>query len=182
MLWLKERETKEYSDIMSKLSLLNGELNKLKHEDAIHQIGVLSNLVEDYHAVVKTRFSGSEQTPLSYLNAARTLQKTALQNLTDIVAITHSINTVNVNKLDDNKVNSEEIGNRQRKQHRLLKEQQTRSEDLIEENRKLFNALMDTAVEVANIPSFSDYQRTDTLTRLITLSEIARQSKSRPIQ
>jgi hypothetical protein len=49
-------------------------------------------------------------------------------------------------------------------------------EVLLAETRKLFDALTDTAVEVANIRSYSDYERLDTLARLVSLAEIASHS------
>lgn len=179
--WLKSREEKEYKSILDNLTTVKKSLESLKHADGIHQVEVLTNIVSDYHSVVETRFLGSEQAPNTYLAAARTVQKNALQNLADIVAVGHSINTIKGNKLNPSTLENDKVKKRQLKQEELLSEQGLRNKSLIEENRKLFNALMDTAVEIANIKSFSDYHRTDTLTRLITLSEVARQSKSRLI-
>ena len=51
--------------------------------------------------------------------------------------------------------------------------QSERLRSLLDENRNLFGALTDTAVEVANIRSYSDYERLDTLARLVSLAEIA---------
>jgi len=179
--WLISREKKEHQSILDKLATIQERLALVKHKDGLHQVKVLSNIVDDYYSVVETRFLGSDQAPESYMSAARTVQKNALQNLADIVAVAHSINTIKGNKLDSSAINTDEVRERQLKRDLLLSEQESRNIALIEENRKIFNALMDTAVEVANIKSFSDYQRTDTLTRLIALSEVARQSKSRLI-
>jgi len=58
----------------------------------------------------------------------------------------------------------------------LNTDQSERLDNLLTENRHLFEALTDTAVEVANIRSYSDYERLDTMARLVSLSEIASQS------
>jgi len=55
-------------------------------------------------------------------------------------------------------------------------DQSQRLNNLLTENRQLFEALTDTAVEVANIRSYSDYERMDTMARLVSLSEIASRS------
>jgi len=55
----------------------------------------------------------------------------------------------------------------------LNKEQSSRLRSLLDDNRGYFEALTDTAVEVANIRSYSDYERMDTLARLVSLAEIA---------
>jgi small-conductance mechanosensitive channel len=114
---------------------------------------------------------------MTYLSAARTVQRTASQNLTDMVAIGHSIATIKRNKLDLEQVNNDAIQQRQQKQTVLHQEQSQRLDNLLEENRKLFNALMETAVEVANIESFNEFERLDTLSRLVSLAEIAKKTE-----
>jgi hypothetical protein len=94
-----------------------------------------------------------------------------------MVAISHSIATIKRNKLDSQQINNEVVEQRQQKQATLYKAQTTRLDNLLEENRKLFNALMETAVEVANIESFNDFERLDTLSRLVSLAEIAKKTE-----
>ncbi|MCK5918756.1 MAG: hypothetical protein KAG34_10030, partial [Cocleimonas sp.] len=104
-------------------------------------------------------------------------QRTASQNLTDMVAIGHSIATIKRNKLNKAHIHNDETQQRQDKQDVLYQEQNQRLDDLLEENRKLFNALMETAVEVANIKSFNKFERLDTLSRLVSLAEIAKKTE-----
>ena len=62
------------------------------------------------------------------------------------------------------------------KQTELFVDQEKRLNKLFEENNQLFHSLTETAVEIANIKSFSDYQRTDAQARLVALAEIASKS------
>ena len=176
--WLKNRELKEHYEMVDRLKSVTKELTKLDNKEGIRQAKVLTDIIEDYHNVVETRFMGNEHGPLTYLSSARTVQQNALQNLTDMVAIDHSISSIKRNKLDKESVITEQIQERQDKQTLLRNEQSQRMDELVEENRKLFNALMETAVEVANIPSFSKFERINTLSRLVSLAEVTKNSKS----
>ena len=95
-----------------------------------------------------------------------------------MIAIDHSISSIKRNKLDKESVVTDQIQERQSKQKNLREEQTKRMDELVEENRKLFNALMETAVEVANIPSFSQFERINTLSRLVSLAEVTKKSKN----
>lgn len=174
---LKQQEQEGHQQLIDRLATLKTELSDLKLDKAVHQTDVLSQIINDYHAVVATRFLGKKHSPLTYLGAARTVQRNAIQNLTDMVAIGHSVETIRRNKLDDNAIDSDAIQQRQDKQADLFKEQNDRLDNLLEENRKLFNALMETAVEVANIKSFNEFERLDTLSRLVSLAEIAKKTE-----
>jgi hypothetical protein len=174
---LKQQEQDEYQQLLDRIATSKIELADLKLDEAVHQADVLSKIIKDYHSVVATRFLGKKHSPLTYLSAARTVQRTASQNLTDMVAISHSIATIKRNKLDSQQINNEVVEQRQQKQATLYKAQTTRLDNLLEENRKLFNALMETAVEVANIESFNDFERLDTLSRLVSLAEIAKKTE-----
>ncbi|HIO92089.1 MAG TPA: hypothetical protein EYG68_04500 [Leucothrix mucor] len=174
---LKQQEEQGHQQLIDRLATLKTELGNLELDKAVHQTSVLRKIINDYHAVVATRFLGKQHSPLTYLGAARTVQRTAIQNLTDIVAIGHSIETIRRNKLDEAHIDSEAIQQRQDKQNNLSLEQNSRLDSLLEENRKLFNALMETAVEVANIKSFNEFERLDTLSRLVSLAEIAKKTE-----
>lgn len=162
----------------TRLKEVTKELIKIENKEGIHQAKVLTEIVDDYHKVVETRFMGNEHGPLTYLSSAQTVQKNALQNLSDMIAIDHSISSIKRNKLNKESVVTDQIKERQNKQKALSVEQNTRMDELVEENRKLFNALMETAVEVANIPSFSKFERINTLSRLVSLAEVTKKSKS----
>ncbi len=176
--WLKNRELKEHYEMLDRLKEVSKQLTKIDNKEGMHQANVLTNIIEDYHNVVETRFMGNEHGPLTYLSSARTVQQSALQNLTDMVAIDHSISSIKRNKLDKESVITDQIQKRQDKQNILRHGQGERMDQLVEENRKLFNALMETAVEVANIPSFSKFERIHTLSRLVSLAEVTKNSKS----
>lgn len=175
--WLEQQEQDEHQQLLARIALSKKELNDLALDEAVHQADVLHKIIKDYHSVVETRFLGKKHSPMTYLSAARTVQRTASQNLTDMVAIGHSIATIKRNKLDQTQINNDAVQQRQDKQATLYQEQSKRLDDLLEENRKLFNALMETAVEVANIESFNDFERLDTLSRLVSLAEIAKQTE-----
>jgi hypothetical protein len=175
--WLKQQEQNEHQQLLERIALSKQELNNLQLDTAVHQADVLHNIIKDYHSVVATRFLGKKHSPLTYLSAARTVQRTSSQNLIDMVAIGHSIETIKRNKLEQQQINNDTVQQRQQKQSALYQEQQLRLENLLEENRKLFNALMETAVEVANIESFNEFERLDTLSRLISLAEIAKRTE-----
>jgi len=104
---------------------------------------------------VETRVVGKKHSPLVYLSTARTVQKHAVQNLNDAVAVGHSLQSISRHGFDNSIDGSNEH----------LDGEQT--------DRRDRYALTDTAVEVANIDSFSKYERIDTLARLVSLSEIA---------
>jgi hypothetical protein len=175
--WLKQQEQEEHQQLLARTALSKQELIGLSLDESVHQADVLQQIIKDYHAVVATRFLGKKYSPMTYLSAARTVQRTASQNLTDMVAIGHSIATIKGNKLDLEQTNNDAIQQRQQKQTRLHQEQSQRLGGLLEENRKLFNALMETAVEVANIESFNEFERLDTLSRLVSLAEIAKKTE-----
>jgi len=108
--------------------------------------------------------------PLEYLGAARQVQKQAVQNLSDMVTVAHSMATIDA-KPSSNKADSQrQLTDRQME---MYDDQAGRITRLQDENDKMFDALTETAVEVANIDSFSRYERIDTLARLVSLSQIA---------
>ncbi len=174
--WLKQQEQDQYQRLLERIAAAKRELNSLNLDEAVHQADVLQKIIKDYRSVVTTRFLGKKHSPLTYLSAAHTVQKTASQNLIDMVAIGHSMRTIQRNKLDQKQINNEIVQQRQEKQATLYQEQKSRLNNLLEENRKLFNALMETAVEVANIKSFNEFERLDTLSRLVSLAEIAKKT------
>ncbi len=176
MLWLREREAKEYSELTQRITQLKSELKSLNLPEGLRQANVLTGIIDDYHAVVKTRFFGKKDSPLTYLGAARTVQKHAVQNLADMVAIGHSMSGISRNQRDPSTVSSTRQQDRLDKQADLYEEQEKRLEELREENNQLFDALTETAVEVANIRSFSQFDRTDTFARLLALAQVARDS------
>ena len=62
--------------------------------------------------------------------------------------------------------------------HDQLQSQQKRLDALIVDNRRLFKALSDTSVEVANIQEIGAFERTETLAKLRDLADIARQKSN----
>lgn len=169
--WLERREAAEHEEMTARLATLAGELAALGIDEGERQARVLSDLLADYHAVVETRFLGSRSGPIEYLTTARRVQKLAVQNLTDMVAVGHSLASLAHDAAGGEGADAGD----ERRTRRLarVEEQRGRLDALLEENRQLFDALSDTAVEVANIPSFSRYERLDTLARLTSLAEIA---------
>lgn len=165
--WLENREAEEHAEMIERLRKNGKQLGDLGIDEGVQQAEMLSDILNDYHQVVETRFIGKKNSPLAYLGAARSVQKHAVQNLTDMVAVGHSISTINRNKFES------ATDDRKEQQSEMYNEQRSRLDSLLEENRKLFNALTDTAVEVANIKSFSNFDRIDTLGRLVSLAEIA---------
>ena len=176
--WLENREAKEHHDMLHRLSALRSELMSLKINAGGRQADVLTDILTDYHKVVETRFIGKKNSPLAYLSTARSVQKHAVQNLNDVVAVGHSLQGISRHGFDDpaeswddhlDKVQSD----RRERYVTMQNEQEARLNSLLDQNQQLFDALTDTAVEVANIDSFSKYERIDTLARLVSLSEIA---------
>jgi len=193
MEWLERREAAEHDEMSTRLDSLGRELDGLDITEGGRQARELGNLLDDYHSVVETRFLGSNSGPLEYLTTARRVQKLAVQNLTDMVATGHSLASIaradGVAEPDDGAasggiVSERGVGNvdglpgdsgdgRSARRTALADEQRARLAGLLDENRQLFDALSDTAVEVANIASFSRYERLDTLARLTSLAEIS---------
>jgi hypothetical protein len=174
ILWLEEREAAEHEQLTQRLETLRGELKTLGIREGVDQAERLTAILNDYHSVVETRFIGKKQSPIAYLSTARRVQKHAIQNLTDMVAVGHSLSSISSQGVgSDREQNPSRSDSRWEKFDRLNQEQSGRLEALLLENQNLFEALTDTAVEVANISSFSDYERLDTLARLVSLSEIA---------
>ena len=174
--WLQEREALEHAEMSERLSSIKVELDGLGLKEGSRQANALSDIINDYHSVVETRFYGKANAPLTYLGAARTVQKHAVQNLADAVAVGHSLSTLSRNYRQTSDIANHEQQNRHDKQSELYDEQTSRLNKLFEENNQLFHSLTETAVEIANIKSFSDYQRTDAQARLVALAEIASKS------
>ena len=170
--WLEEREAHEHEQLVKRLRELRDELDQLGIREGVSQATRLTAMLDDYHSVVETRFIGKKHSPIAYLSTARRVQKHAIQNLNDIVAVGHSLSSISRHDSDNDHSND----SRREKFDRLNREQSERLNGLLTENRKLFDALTDTAVEVANISSFSEFERLDTLARLVSMSEIASQT------
>ena len=167
--WLERRESAEHDEMTARLGTLAGELGALGIDEGERQARVLNDLLADYHAVVETRFLGKRSGPIEYLTTARRVQRHAVQNLTDMVAVGHSLASL----ARDAAGETDPGADRRERRAGQAGDQRGRLDALLEENRQLFDALSDTAVEVANIPSFSRYERLDTLARLTSLAEIA---------
>lgn len=168
--WLADREAKDHLQLTNRLIKLRAELKDLGIERGVKQATRLTSMLNDYHSVVETRFIGKKNGPIAYLSTARRVQKHAIENLNDMVAVGHSLSSISRHD-DDHDSNG-----RREKLSRLNSEQSARLESLLSENQNLFDALTDTAVEVANINTFSEFERLDTLARLVSLSEIASQT------
>jgi len=165
--WLESREADDHKSMLARLVSLEKQLDELGIEEGVEQTRTLSAILNDYHAVVETRFLGKKHSPIAYLSTARRVQKHAIQNLTDVVAVGHSL--ASISRHDGRGDGGERLQG-------LNDGQSDRLNNLLTENRQLFEALTDTAVEVANISSYSDYERLDTMARLVSLSEIASRS------
>jgi len=174
--WLQEREAQEHAEMSERLNTVRAELEGLGLTEGVRQANLLSNIINDYHSVVENRFYGKANAPITYLGAARTVQKHAIQNLGDAVAVGHSLSTLSRNYRNVDEIANTQQQARQDKQSELYGEQEGRINALFEENNQLFHSLTETAVEIANIKSFSDYQRTDAQARLVALAEIASKS------
>lgn len=174
--WLEDRETAEYNELSERLKNTRDQLASLGITTGVKQAERLTDLVEDYHTVVETRFIGKKHMPLEYLGAARQVQKQAVQNLADVVTVGHSKLTIDKSRFESEAEKHEWQGSR--KHSALYDEQSARINKLLDENEQLFDALTETAIEVANIDSFSRYERIDTLSRLVSLSQIASNSGS----
>ena len=162
--WLESRELKDHEEMLARLATLEAQPDELDIQEGVNQARTLTSMLDDYHKVVETRFLGKKHAPVAYLAAARRVQKHAIQNLTDAVAVGHSLSSIS---------RHDESGKRQEHLQGLNTDQSGRLDALLAENRNLFGALTDTAVEVANIRSYSDYERLDTMARLVSLAEIA---------
>ncbi len=165
--WLASREADDHKSMLARLVTLEKQLDELNIDEGVEQTRTLAAILNDYHAVVETRFLGKKHSPIAYLSTARRVQKHAIQNLTDAVAVGHSLASISRHG---------ERGDGVERMRGLNDGQSDRLNNLLAENRQLFEALTDTAVEVANIRSYSDYERLDTMARLVSLSEIASQT------
>lgn len=179
--WLENREAAEHNEMVQRLKELRGELAKMNLEAGVRQADTLTAILNDYHSVIETRFIGKKHSPLVYLSTARQVQKHAVQNLNDVVAVGHSLQSISRHGFDDDKSSwDDHLSNlqddRRDRYVTLQQEQEARMSGLLNNNQQLFDALTDTAVEVANIESFSQYEKLDTLARLVSLSEIASQT------
>lgn len=156
-----QQEQREHSEMMQRLKDMENDLDDLDNKEGARQADTLTELLNDFHEIIANRFRGKQLSSSTYLNAARRVQNQALQNLSDMVGIGHSIESLKRQQpSDDNK---------------QLATQQLRLDELIKENRKLFQALSDTSIEVANIQEIGAFERTETLARLNDLADIAKQ-------
>lgn len=155
-----DQEEREHNEMMQRLSSIQSDLESLDIKQGAEQVVTLKHLLNDFHEVIANRFRGKELTRSTYLNAARNVQNQTLQNLSDMVAIGHSISSLSRQGAQDESKQSA---------------QQSRLNKLLAENRKLFEALSDTSIEVANIQEIGEFERTETLGRLKDLVSIAKQ-------
>ena len=162
---LQALEQKDHDEMLSRLSSVKKGLSDLSIEEGARQAKTLNSLLNDFHEVIANRFAGKNLSASTYLNAARRVQNQALQNLSDMVGIGHTIESLKRQDSEEDK-------------HRQLAEQNTRLQKLIESNKELFQALTDTSIEVANIEEIGKFERKETLSRLNDLADIARQQSS----
>ena len=155
-----DQEEREHNEMMQRLSSIQSDLESLDIKQGAEQVVTLKHLLNDFHEVIANRFRGKELTRSTYLNAARNVQNQTLQNLSDMVGIGHSISSLSRQGAQDESKQSA---------------QQSRLNKLLAENRKLFEALSDTSIEVANIQEIGEFERTETLGRLKDLVSIAKQ-------
>jgi len=153
VLWLASREEEDHKSMRARLVKLEGQLDELGIEEGVRQTRSLTAILDDYHRVVETRFLGKKHSPVAYLSTARRVQKHAIQNLTDIVAVGHSLASIS--------------------RHDGQSGVDDRMRGLNDNQNNRLNTLL---VEVANIRSYSDYERLDPMARLVSLSEIASHS------
>jgi len=146
--WLEEREEREFIELRDRLKDTRGNLQSMGIAKGVHQADRLTTLIEDYHSVVETRFLGKKHMPLEYLGAARQVQKQAVQNLSDMVTISHSMATIDANTVSERADSKRKLTDKQTEMYGEQAERITRLQD---ENDKMFDALTETAVEVANI-------------------------------
>ena len=162
---LLDQEEREHNEMMQRLSNIQNDLESLDNDEGASQVVTLKHLLNDFHEVIANRFRGKQLSSSTYLDAARNVQNQSLQNLSDMVGIGHSISSLN-----------RQSGNGEATQQpQQLTMQQQRLDDLLSENRRLFKALSDTSVEVANIQEIGEFERTETLARLKDLVSIAKQ-------
>ncbi len=176
--WLENREAAEHLEMLQRLQGLRSELGALGIERGERQAKTLTDILNDYHKVVETRFVGKKHSPMAYLSTARQVQKHAIQNLNDVLAVGHSLQSISRHGFGEQASSPDEHLDKAQDDRRdryvtMQQEQDARMAGLLNQNQQLFDALTDTAVEVANIESFSSYERIDTLARLVSLSEIA---------
>lgn len=157
---LIDQEAREHDDMIRNLNKLQSDLTSLDNEQGSNQVATLRHLLNDFHEVIANRFRGKQLSSSTYMDAARNVQNQALQNLSDMVGIGHSISSL--------KRQSAAIDTSQ------LTTQTERLQALVQENDKLFKALSDTSVEVANIQEIGAFERTETLARLKDLTKIAK--------
>lgn len=157
---LIDQEAREHDEMMQHLEQLQKDLDTLENPQGSGQVSTLRHLLNDFHEVIANRFRGKQLSSSTYLDAARNVQNQALQNLSDMVGIGHSISSLHRQHSADN---SEQV-----------QSQSARLNTLLTENEKLFKALSDTSVEVANIQEIGAFERTETLARLKDLAKIAK--------
>lgn len=163
---LLQQEQTEHDDMIARLEKLQVDLKQLDIEEGSQQAGTLLHLLNDFHEVVTNRFHGKQLSSTTYLNAARGVQNQTLQNLSDMAGVGHSIVSLQRNTSSDTDTQNQ------------LQSQKKRLDGLIADNRRLFKALSDTSVEVANIEEIGAFERTETLAKLRDLAEIARQQSN----
>lgn len=155
------REQTEHQEMLAHLTSLQIDLGAMDYDEGARQVNTLTELLNDFHEVIANRFRGKQLSAGSYLNAARQVQNQCLQNLSDMVAIGHSIASLQRHSSKSN--------------DKQLIDQTHRLGSLVKENKALFAALADTSVEVANIQEIGEFERTETIARLNDLANIARQ-------
>ncbi len=157
---LHAREEQEHREMLARLDRLESDLESLGNQTGTTQARSLMHLLNDFHEVIANRFAGKQLSASSYLGAARRVQNQVIQNLSDMVGVGHSLASLQRQPSADDSA---------------AQAQQLRISGLVEDNEKLFKALIDTSVEVANIQQIGEFERTETLARLKDLSIIARQ-------
>lgn len=166
---LIEREVAREKALYAEVETLSAHLTTMALPDSAKQADRLMGMLEDYRRVIEQKLGDTTITMTSYSEETGRVFRLAINNLKDILAAAQSVHTTKQETAGDRMLESEALQRRQA----LLTQQETRIEQLVEQNRDLLTALNETTVQVANIKDINSFELQESLNRLRELGERA---------
>jgi hypothetical protein len=164
-----EVELEKEQQLTAEVKKIISSLTELGLSEEASQANRLISLLSDYHDVIEQKFGGASITLSSYSQETGRVFKLVINNLKDILAAARSVRTIKQEKTSYETVENESLLRRQA----LVKQQESRIDMLMQQNRELLTALNETTVQVANIKDLESFELTESLNRLRELGERA---------
>ncbi|MBC8391665.1 MAG: hypothetical protein H8E17_03730 [Deltaproteobacteria bacterium] len=172
---------------LEKIERLESNLTELGSTQGTRQISTLQEKLDSLNEVLKRRFDSGELTFGRYIDTARQVYLSAIDNLLDVEVSLRSVNSIDVEYID-NRINelrakherpNEQIGEIETLEQRLLLHdtELKKVSELLTQNETAVTALVNVATAIAGAKTGKDQSLIDTETAMAELEMLAKRAK-----